>query len=118
MREYRKRKQLEDNCNNVPKRTKLHAEQQCEYRKTHKNLSVEYMHNYRKCKARENKTPQASTSTDCTPTPTIHNYNQATEGCKKKFIGNPSGDACDRLCYMNDLKQIKEKHKIVLAPEF
>jgi hypothetical protein len=27
MREYRKRKQLEeDNCNNVPKRTKLNAE--------------------------------------------------------------------------------------------
>jgi hypothetical protein len=26
MREYRKRKQLEDNCNNVPKQTKLNAE--------------------------------------------------------------------------------------------
>jgi hypothetical protein len=45
MREYRKRKRLqENNCNNVPKRTKLHAERQREYRETHKNLSAEYMH--------------------------------------------------------------------------
>jgi hypothetical protein len=44
IREYRKRMQLEeDNCNNVPKWTKLHAEQQREYRETHKNLSAEYM---------------------------------------------------------------------------
>jgi hypothetical protein len=41
MREYRQRKQLEeDNCN-VPKRTKLNAEQQREYRETHKNLSAD-----------------------------------------------------------------------------
>jgi hypothetical protein len=34
MREYRKRKRLEeDNCNNVPKRTKLNAERQRDYRK-------------------------------------------------------------------------------------
>jgi hypothetical protein len=34
MRKYRKRKRLEgDNCNNVPKRTKLHAERQRDYRK-------------------------------------------------------------------------------------
>jgi hypothetical protein len=39
------------------------AERQREYRETHKNLSSEYMHNYRKRKAQENKTPQASTST-------------------------------------------------------
>jgi hypothetical protein len=44
MREYRKRKRLEkDNCNNVPKRTKLHGERQREYRETHKNLRAEYM---------------------------------------------------------------------------
>jgi hypothetical protein len=44
MREYKKRKRLEeDNCNNVPKRTKLNAEQQREYRETHKNLSAEYV---------------------------------------------------------------------------
>jgi hypothetical protein len=37
MREYRKRKPLEeDNCNNVPKRKKLHAERQRECRETHK----------------------------------------------------------------------------------
>jgi hypothetical protein len=73
MREYRKRKQLvEDNCNNVPKRTKLDTERQREYRETHKNLSAEYMHNYRKRKAQENKTPQASTSTDLTTTPVIY----------------------------------------------
>jgi hypothetical protein len=47
MREYRKRKRLEeDNCNNIPKGTKLHAERQREYRETHKNLSAEYMRNY------------------------------------------------------------------------
>jgi hypothetical protein len=41
MRECRKRKRLEeDNCNNVPKRTTLNAEQQREYRETHKNLSA------------------------------------------------------------------------------
>jgi hypothetical protein len=39
MREYRKRKWLEEgNCNNVPKRTKLNAELQLEYRETHKNM--------------------------------------------------------------------------------
>jgi hypothetical protein len=42
MREYRKRKQLEDNCNNVPKQTKLNAEWQREYRETHKNLSADF----------------------------------------------------------------------------
>jgi hypothetical protein len=37
MREYRKRKRLEDdNFNNVPKWTKLHAEQHREYKETHK----------------------------------------------------------------------------------
>jgi hypothetical protein len=42
MREYKKRKRIEeDNCNNVPKRTKLNAERQREYRETHKNLSAE-----------------------------------------------------------------------------
>jgi hypothetical protein len=48
MREYRKRNRLEgENCNNVPKRTKLNAERQ---------------HDYRKCKAQENKTSQAGNS--------------------------------------------------------
>jgi hypothetical protein len=42
MREYRKRKRLgENNCNNVPKRMKLNAEGQREYRGTYKNLSTE-----------------------------------------------------------------------------
>jgi hypothetical protein len=42
MRGHRKRRRLEeDNCNNVPKRTKLNAKQQCEYGETHKNLSAE-----------------------------------------------------------------------------
>jgi hypothetical protein len=46
MREYRKRKRLEeDNCNNVPKRTKLHAERESEYTETHKNLSAGYVRN-------------------------------------------------------------------------
>jgi hypothetical protein len=62
MREYRKRKRLEeDNCNNVPEWTKLHAERQREYRETHKNLSAECMNNCRKDKAQESKTPQAPT---------------------------------------------------------
>jgi hypothetical protein len=44
MREYRKKKRLEeDNCNNVPKGTKLHAKRQREYRETHTNISAEYM---------------------------------------------------------------------------
>jgi GH35 family endo-1,4-beta-xylanase len=56
MREYRKRKPLEeDNCNNVPKRTKLNAERLRAYRETYKNLYVEYMRNYRKRKAQEIK---------------------------------------------------------------
>jgi hypothetical protein len=47
MREYRKRKRLEeDTCNNVTKRKKLHAERKREYREGHKNLSAEYMRNY------------------------------------------------------------------------
>jgi hypothetical protein len=71
MREYRKGKRLEgDNCNNVPKRTKLNAERQRDYRKR---------------KARENKTSQASTLTDPTPTPIIYNYNQANEYFQKNY---------------------------------
>jgi hypothetical protein len=79
------------------------------------------MHNYRKRKAQEKKTPQASTSTDYTHTPIIYNYTQANEYFQKNFVGNPFGyacDICDRLWHMNDLKQIKEKHIGVLAPEF
>jgi hypothetical protein len=45
----------------------------------HKNISAEYMRNYRKRKSQENKTPQASTSTDQTPTQIIYNYDQANE---------------------------------------
>jgi hypothetical protein len=66
------------------------------------------MHNYRKLKAQENKTQQASTSTDPTPTPIIYSYNQANEYFQKNFIGNPFGYACnicDRLWYRNDLKE-------------
>jgi hypothetical protein len=58
-------------CNNVPKRKKLNAERQREYREIHKNISAEYMRNYKKRKAQENKTPQASTSADPKPTPII-----------------------------------------------
>jgi hypothetical protein len=53
MKECRKRKRLEDNCNNVPKRKESNAERQREYRETHKNLSAEYMRSYRKRKAQE-----------------------------------------------------------------
>jgi hypothetical protein len=65
MSEYRKRKRLEgDNCNKVPKRTKLNAERQRDYRKR---------------TAQGNKTLEASTSTDRTRKPIIYNYNQAKE---------------------------------------
>jgi hypothetical protein len=63
------------------------------------------MHNSRKRKSKENKTAQASTSTDNTPTPIII---EPIYAC----------DICDKLCYMNDVKQIKEKHVSVLVPEF
>jgi hypothetical protein len=95
-----------DICNNVPKRTKLNAERQ---------------RDYRKCKAQEYKRPQESTSTDPTPTPIIYNCNQANEYFQKHCTGNLFGyacDICDRLCYMNCLKQEKKKHISVLAPEF
>jgi hypothetical protein len=92
MREYMKEKRLEENnCNNVTKRTKLRAERQREYRETQKNLSAEYMRNCRKRKAHENKTLQASKSTDPTPTPIIYNYNEANAYFQKNFIGNPFG---------------------------
>jgi hypothetical protein len=52
MRKYRKRKRLDEgNCNNVSKRTKLHAKRQHEYGETHKNLLAEYTRNYRKRKS-------------------------------------------------------------------
>jgi hypothetical protein len=96
MTEYRERERLEeDNCNNVPKRTKLTAKRQREYRETHKNISAENMRNHRKRKAQENKTPQASTSTDATSAPIIYNYYQANEYFQKNIIGNPFGYACD-----------------------
>jgi hypothetical protein len=80
MREYKKRKRLEeDNFNNVPKRTNLHAKQHCEYRETHKNLYEEYLRNYGKREAKENETPQAYTSAYPAPSPIIYNYNQANE---------------------------------------
>jgi hypothetical protein len=111
---YRKRMRLEDNCNNVPERTELNAERQREYRETNKNLSAEYMRNYRERKAQENKTPQPSTSTDPTPTPITYtrNYNQANEYFQKNCYGNLFSyacDICDRLWYMNYLKQVNEK---------
>jgi hypothetical protein len=41
-REYRKRKRVEeDNCNNVPKRTKLNGEGQSGYRDKNENLSAD-----------------------------------------------------------------------------
>jgi hypothetical protein len=111
MRGYRLRKRLEgDNCTNVTKRTKLNAERQRDYRKRKAQEEVQ-----------ENKTLQASTSAEPTPTPIIYNYNQANEYFQKNFIGNSfvyACDICDRLWYMNDLKQVKEKHISVLALEF
>jgi hypothetical protein len=80
VREYRKRMRLEkDICNNAPNRPKLHAERQREYRESHKDLSAEYMRNYRRRKTQENETSQASTSTGPTRIPIIHNYNQTNE---------------------------------------
>jgi hypothetical protein len=49
----------------------------------------------------------------------MYNYDQASEYFQKKFSSNPFGyarDICDRLWYMNDLKQVI--HIIVLAREF
>jgi hypothetical protein len=66
------------------------------------------MRNYRKREAQENRTPQASTSTDLSPAPIIYNYDQVNEYFQKNVIGNPYAyacDTCDRLWYMNDLKQ-------------
>jgi hypothetical protein len=66
-----------------------------------------------------NETSQASTSTDPTPTPIIYKCNKVNEYFQKNLIGNPFGyacDICDRLWYMNDLKQVKETHISVLAP--
>jgi hypothetical protein len=48
-------------------------------------------------------------------------YNQANEYFQKNFTGNQFGyacDICDILWYMNGLKQRKEKHISLLAPEF
>jgi hypothetical protein len=125
MRQYRKSRLQEDTCNTLSKRTKLHAERRREYRETHKILSAEYMCTYRKRKgqekAQENETPQASTSTDRTPTPITYNYIQANEYLQKNFICNQLGydcDICDRLWHMSNLKQVIEKHISVLAPEF
>jgi hypothetical protein len=59
------------------------------------------------------KTSQASTSTDPIPTPVIYRYNQMNGYFEKNFTGYPFGyycDICDRIWYMNDLKQVKEKH--------
>jgi hypothetical protein len=78
------------------------------------------MHNSRKCKSQENKT-QASTSTDLTPTAITYNYDQDNEYFQNNVIGNASGyacDICDRIWYINDLKQAKEKHIGVLAQQF
>jgi hypothetical protein len=60
-------------------------------------------------KLRERKASQAFTSTDPTPTPVIYSYNKANKYFQKNFFGYPFGyacDICDRLLYMNDLKQV------------
>jgi hypothetical protein len=82
--------------------------------RTHKNLSAEYMRNYRKRKAQEIKTRQASSSTDPTPTSIIYDYNQANAYFQKNFIGNPFDYAttCDRLSCVNDSKQAKENTQV------
>jgi hypothetical protein len=84
-----------------------------------KNISAENMRNYRKRKAQENRTPQASTSTDRAPTPIIYNCNQANKHFQKNVIGNPFVYACD-ICrrllwfvwYINYLKQVKENTQV------
>jgi hypothetical protein len=48
MREYRKRKRLEGNCSNVPRRRKLHAERQREYRETHKSYLLDVLSDFLK----------------------------------------------------------------------
>jgi tRNA A37 methylthiotransferase MiaB len=73
MREYKKRKRIEkDNCNNVRKRTKLHAERLREYTETHKiylvNTCAITENAKHRTELRKNKTSQASASTDPTPT--------------------------------------------------
>jgi hypothetical protein len=106
------RKQLEeDNCNNVPKRTKLHGERQRGYRETHKNISAEYMHNYRKHKAQKNKTPQASTSTDPTPTQLYTVITNPMNTFKRILlvIHLVMPATCDGIWYMNDLSKYKKK---------
>jgi hypothetical protein len=85
----------EDNCNNVPKRKKFHAEGRREYLETHKDLSALYMRNYIKSKAQKRKTSQASTLTVPTPAPIIYNYNHANEYFQRNFIGSPFRYACD-----------------------
>jgi hypothetical protein len=104
MIEYRKRKRSEeDNCNNVPKWTKVNAERQCEYRETRKNLSAEEMQSSSKSSGKQNITSIYVNWLYTNP-----NYNQANEYFQKNFIGNPFGyacDICDRLWYMNDLNQ-------------
>jgi hypothetical protein len=59
----------EDNCNNVHKRTNYMPSDSVNIEQHINTLSVEYMRNYRKRKAQENKTPEPSTLTDATPTP-------------------------------------------------
>jgi hypothetical protein len=74
------------------------------------------MHDYRKCKAQENNTPQAPMSTDLTQTPTIYNYNKANEYFQKNFTGNAfiyACKTCDRSWYMNDLKKLNENTKCI-----
>jgi hypothetical protein len=70
-------------CRIGPFPCKLHAERQHKCGKTLKNLSAEYVYDYRERKtleeAQENKTPQASISTDPTPAPIVYSYNQANE---------------------------------------
>jgi hypothetical protein len=78
------------------------------------------MRNYRKRKAQENKTPQATTSTDPTPTPIIYNFNHANKNFQNNVlvIHVIMLAICDRLWCMNDLKQVTEKHIVVLALKF
>jgi hypothetical protein len=59
-----------------------------------------------------NKIKEVSTSTDPSSAPLLllYCYSEASEYFQKNLIGNPFGyacDICDRLRYMNDLKQVK-----------
>jgi arginine deiminase len=90
MRQYRKKKRLEEDnsqrSNNVPKRRKTNAEYMRDYRKSvdkqPTKSNAEYMRDYRKRKAQEKNT----TSIYVNSPYTYSNHNLANEYFQKHFI--------------------------------